>query len=318
MKWRRKGFLILCVGLFLLFLYALTYDIDGQAIKPVYRQISVISRENKNDNFETIRQGMEQAAIDMNVEISFILLSEKNDVKEQIRLLDREINNGAEAIILSAADSVELAQVIEEISVPIIAMESPINSSEVSGTVVGQDFQMGKVLGEKIIYKGIYGKKILILESSKMCANIQERKKGFISSVEGGTTSIESVEISDGPEQGEEIFKLLQEKDVDIVISLESSVLESAAQAVSLTKNTNLRLHGIGVTSKTAPYIEKKIVDTVVVQNNFNLGYLSVISTMESLQKKGASEVIPIDFTTVNSYTMYSNENQRLLFPFIK
>ena len=55
-----------------------------------------------------------------------------------------------------------------------------------------------------------------------------------------------------------------------------------------------------------------------MIQNDFNLGYLSIYSAMEILDKTKEREKGMIDYAFVNRQNMYTKENQRLLFPFVR
>ena len=90
-------------------------------------EISVIYRSKSAESSTTIKQGIDQAARDLNAEVSFITLARDNDVQEQISLLQREIKNGAKAIVIAPVNSKDLKQPIEKAqkSVPVITMSCP-------------------------------------------------------------------------------------------------------------------------------------------------------------------------------------------------
>ena len=91
-------------------------------------QISFIARGKKTESWSTIEQGIEQAANDLNVEITPIYLSSENDASEQISLLNREVQNGADAVLIAPANSEDLRAPIEEAQkhVPVVAIESTV------------------------------------------------------------------------------------------------------------------------------------------------------------------------------------------------
>ena len=90
-------------------------------------EISVIYRSKSAESSTTIKQGIDQAARDLNAEVSFITLARDNDVQEQIALIQREIKNGAKAIVIAPVNSTDLKQPIEKAqkSVPVITMGYP-------------------------------------------------------------------------------------------------------------------------------------------------------------------------------------------------
>lgn len=285
-----------------------------------YVKISVISRDNTGDTLETIRQGMEQAASDMRAEISFITLSKRNDAQEQIRLIQREVTNGTDAIILSAADSQGLAQVTEEVSkeIPIYTVESPIAQGKIHQGAESRDWSMGRLLGENLIYRGTFGKKILILESSMQCNNIVEREKGILDAIDEGKGEISLVTVGEGEDIKAELKKVLNVYQPDIMIALEPYVLNTSAKVLQEKKGALPKLYGICTSGKTPQYMEEGLIEGIVVQNDFNAGYLSVYQVMKALKKTDTNIDGEIEFALIHNYNMYSSQNQRLLFPFVR
>lgn len=320
----KNGILILTAFVLLLFvIYVSSLGVSPQENGRNFTEISVITREQSSDPNEAIRQGMEQAAADMDVEISFITLASRNDWQEQGRLMEREINNGAQAIILSAADTVMMGPLVEAAAkkTPVIFIESPAASSSAAASILGQDYNMGKALGERIVYTGAYERTILILESSPGCVNIQERKKGLLDTLEKGKVNVESIRFTEGSDPVLEVTQLMQQKKPDILVALEPYTLEIAAAAKESIASSQIRLYGIGATGRLAPQMERGVIDTAIVQNDFNMGYLSVRAAMSQLTKNiqpmEAADA-PTEFATISSYNMYSKEHQRLLFPFVR
>ena len=63
-------------------------------------QISVIASGKSDESFMILKEGAEQAALEMNANIRFIFLSKDNDEKEQIELIKRESNNEVDALLI--------------------------------------------------------------------------------------------------------------------------------------------------------------------------------------------------------------------------
>ncbi|NLK37907.1 MAG: substrate-binding domain-containing protein [Epulopiscium sp.] len=318
---RNSNVLIILALAFCTAFLALFLRMDSKENKPKgYVKISVISRDTTGDTMETLRQGMEQAASDMRAEISFITLSKRNDAQEQIRLIQREVLNGTDAILLSAADSEELSYIAEEVSkeIPIYTVESPVASDKVPQSAESKDWSMGRLLGENLIYRGVFGKKILILESSMRCHNIVEREKGLLDAITGGRGEIITAAIGKTEDFKAELTEVVQIYEPDIVVALEPYTLNAAAEALQEKKYGSPKLYGICTTSKTSQYMEEGLIEGIVVQNDFNAGYLSVYQVMKALKKTDATIDGEIEFALIHSYNMYSSQNQRLLFPFVR
>ena len=133
MKKGKSYIIIFSITVAFAFLYLFNYNLTAERKEKEYYNISVITRFTDSESFEIIRQGMEQAAIDMRAEMTYISLAEYNSCEEQDELLKREFNNGADAIIISAADSDYIAPTVNSVStrIPVISIESNVNTKNV-------------------------------------------------------------------------------------------------------------------------------------------------------------------------------------------
>lgn len=287
-----------------------------EPVKSVYTKISVIIRESSSEAIVNLQQGLEQAANDMDVEMSLVTLSEQNSAQEQKKLIEREINSGAEAIIITPVENEELKSTIETAieKIPIICMGNTIQSDAISYVILGQDEEMGKELGRKIFVKGIFNKKILLLESSLNCEAINQRKNALLSMLEKRAKAMIRQEFN----ASVNLEQVIQQTEPDIIIALEPTILDITAETVQRLQKNNIMVYGFGMTTKTPSYIEKEDIAAAIIQNDFNLGYLSMRTAMETLHKIEKKEEGRIDYAFVNRHNMYTKENQRLLFPFVR
>ena len=102
---------------------------------------------------ENFRRGLEQAAIDYNVDIHIVLGYEEGDGALQAKYLAREIGNYADAIILSAEDAGELSAAIDALRprAPIVTVGEKLASDRVALHVGADDAAIARKLAELII-----------------------------------------------------------------------------------------------------------------------------------------------------------------------
>ena len=60
----------------------------------------MIIEDVRSDNYSNFRKGMDLAAAELNADVQLITLYEKLDVKEQMDLMDREQQDGTDALIV--------------------------------------------------------------------------------------------------------------------------------------------------------------------------------------------------------------------------
>ena len=97
------------IGLSVLF-WLLAFAPSGKHRRPALLEMSVILRDG-DGTVSAMRKGMEQAAMDLNVELRFLTPSEDNGAAEQAQLLQREAED-AEAIVLIPADRETLGDAV--------------------------------------------------------------------------------------------------------------------------------------------------------------------------------------------------------------
>ncbi|MEF9954829.1 MAG: substrate-binding domain-containing protein, partial [Clostridium sp.] len=142
---KEKIFAIFCACiLVLLFLMSSTNLIIKEKKNEIY-QVSVIVEDSKDDYYVNLKKGMDQAGVEHNIDVNFITLYERNNSEQQKDMLVREIDAGAQAIILSPVDYIKMASVLENMTVdiPIIIL----NNEELAGNKVMANVSMDYFAG---------------------------------------------------------------------------------------------------------------------------------------------------------------------------
>nr|WP_286172835.1 substrate-binding domain-containing protein [Caproiciproducens sp. MSJ-32] len=284
----------------------------------VYK-VSVIVRGKSSEVWRIVKNGMEQAASDLNVNISFITLLEDNNVEEQKELIKREIMNGTDGILISPADYNSLSKIIEDFrkEIPIVLFESNIETKEKFTYISCDNYELGKKLANEVIRNGNTRSKIKILRSGFNISSEKEKYEGFIDEI---SLSKNTYEFIDLPKDEAEIYKsiseILKKEDTKVVVAFEPNILEIAGK-LKKEYRAETAFYGIGSTSLIISLMEEKIINAIAMQNEFNLGYLGIKAMVSEIENEKINES-KITSTTINTYNMYSEENQKILFPIIR
>ncbi|NLG93011.1 MAG: sugar ABC transporter substrate-binding protein [Clostridiales bacterium] len=293
----------------------------GKKIVSPY-EISVICRSSSAASSTSIRQGMEQAAKDLNAEISFITLQKENNAEEQVSLLKREIRNGADAVVISPVNSKDLERPVREAmkSVPVVAMQSTVESIPNLPLISCDNEKLGSTLAQAAAGDGKSPLRVAILRNSMDCSSIRQRYAGVMKILGTGKNKIEYWDIPNGSQQAYDTAKgMLLSSAADTVIALDASTLEAVAKAeqdLLKSGSAKVRIFGMGRTNTIVSLLDSRIIHSVGVENEYNLGYLSIQTAVDKINKKPDTHDPSINFAVINQENMYSSENQRLLFPF--
>jgi len=325
-KKRKKQISIILFLLVVLSFWLLLSDtLLSEKDKKIYN-ISIITRGITSESLTITKEGIDQAASEVNANISFITLSEENSVEEQKELITREIKNKADAIIISPVDYEKMAEPIENAmkKVPVILIESTVKSEQVLSNISCDNYKLGVSLAEEMVQMGNTRSNIAIVKNNLECSSIKERYDGFMSVMKNTENTCTFWGISEDKQVTyyNQVKKLLKDNDVDAVVTFDAGILESVAQAkkdlsIVNTEKTFVEVYGTGSTSKIISFLEDKVINATAMQNEFNIGYLGVKTAVGIINGKHIDNGT-ISSTVINTKNMYSEDNQRLLFPLIR
>ena len=105
------------IFLVVLFLMCSTDLIIREPEKEV-SQIAVIIEDVRDDNYSNFRKGMDQAAIELSADVRFITLYDRLDKEQQMELISREQQDGADALIVVPVDEGQVADALSKPSCP--------------------------------------------------------------------------------------------------------------------------------------------------------------------------------------------------------
>lgn len=77
--------------------------------------VSVIINDSNNDRWIAMREGLEQAAKDDNIQLNYVSTGVFTSEEEEKALIEREVENGADGIIVQLVSSEDSYAVFEKI-----------------------------------------------------------------------------------------------------------------------------------------------------------------------------------------------------------
>ena len=143
----------------------MTFDQAGRR-DPELLEVSVIIREADNTGWSAARQGMEQAAADLGAELRFLTLSEPDSVEEQRSLLAREVEGGADAVVLVPADAQALGPDVARAAAgaAVVTMEADLAASGAKACITVDNAALGTALAKQILRDIPQGSGVLLVD----------------------------------------------------------------------------------------------------------------------------------------------------------
>jgi ribose transport system substrate-binding protein len=309
----------LLIGLFgLLFMSTYLYINDTNK-KEANTRISVIVYGNNSNRWTTLKQGIDQAAKDFGAEINFCLMSSENDAKEQALLLEREIENGSKGIIIAVTDSKKMTESIQKASlkVPVVMVETKADNVDSLIYISADNYSMGLNIGRSVYLNNKEDYKVAVYVKSMQRNSVYERYQGFMDSLQYAENAITDWKLEAEDDPAQYLQKMIKEDPVDVIVALDDMSLEEVMDAVQ-SASIPVDVYGIGSTNKVVHNLDYGVINSIVFQNEFNMGYLSLQELLRSTHHEDNIPEIEVEFRTVNRETMYLPKNQRLVFPIVQ
>lgn len=304
--------LSLCV-LFLL----LTMDPVRPSQPQKLLEISVLFRQSDASTWSVARQGMEQAALDLNAELRFLTPAGEDLVAEQRELLEREAESGTNAILLIPSDREALADTVEVITsagTPVVTLETDMSDAGASVCIGADNVALGEALGNAALNGAPEGSLVVLLDTAAGSTGVTDRMEAAQTVLEAAGRQVSRCRPMDGESLASALERTLTVMRPAAVVAFDAADLEQAAALLSEREDAPL-LYGAGSTATVAAYLEQSTIVSIAAQNEFAAGYLAVGAAVQAAAGQESFQLDPLEFFLVRQENMYEPENQKLLFP---
>lgn len=263
-----------------------------------------------NDLNEYTRLGMDKAALEYNLDVHYISDFGQDPV-QQITLIQREINNGVDAIVLAPVDAAYIATKLDElhISLPIITLCDPLVTAADTIHVAPDDTALGRMLAERILTdEPVLPYTVLMEYESPM--HIQARYTGLTSAFTAAGKQAECCFVEN---DAAAILAQLVVRPDNVFVTLDESLLPAICEG-GLPDG---RLYAIGYTGVIRPYLENGSIVATAIYSTFDEGYLSMRAAEASIRAPGQPDMV-LAGMLADSSNMYELPEELILFPISK
>jgi ribose transport system substrate-binding protein len=252
--------------------------------------IGIVPKGRAHLFWQSVHAGAAKAAQETGVEIVWNGPATETDFNGQLQIVDAMINRHVDAIALAPIDKTVMVSVVERAAkqnIPMIIFDSAVDTDKFVSQVATDNYQAGQVAAERM-GKTTGGKgKIVIVAVQAGAASTMAREQGFEDSIKKNYPGITIVD----KRYGEADFALsLRAAEnmltahpdlVGMFASNESSTV-GAAQALKGRKS-DIKLVGFDSGPSLEAALRAGVIDSLVVQNPFKMGYESVMAAVKKL-----------------------------------
>lgn len=290
--------------------------------------VTIKAKGQMIDFWKVLITGVEDAAHEFGANVSVIGPPSETEIDVQIKQLEQAIRDKPDAIVMAATDYNRLVPMAEQIvkaGIKLITVDSSINSNDSLSFIATDNIAAGEKAGEemaKLLPPGTESSKIAIMSFVYGTSSQMEREKGVRQWLESNTQiKVTNTYYSEGrQDKAYELTKELLSKDSSIkgIVGLNEPSTVGAGKAIKeLGLSGKVKLVGFDSSVDEVKLIEGGVLQATVVQKPYNMGYLSVKTAIEAVRGQKIPKQIDTESVIINEDNMYTEQNQKLLFPFV-
>jgi ribose transport system substrate-binding protein len=288
------------------------------------RPICFVVKDLGQEYWEVVQKGANSAAKEFQVPLLFYWVGNDSDVRGQIAFLDRAFQKKVRAVVLASCDMNAIVPRIAKLTragIPVITIDSSVHSNLPVSLIATDNVDAGAKAAQKLAELMHDNGEVAIINHVPGAAAAIEREQGFrdkMANYKG--IKIVTTRYSYGdPDRAETVT----EDTLDLypklagVFAVNEPAAVGAAQAlITMKRDKIVKLVGFDSSIKEIAFLEIGVIDATVVQNPFTMGYLGVRTALEVTHHKFVPARIDTGSTVITRENMFTEENQKLLFPF--
>lgn len=290
------------------------------------KEIAVIVKSENSEFWKTVKKGVDAAATEYNVSVTFEGPANEEDYMTQNKMIESAINNKVDAIVISAIDYNRCEDAINSAiqkGVKIVTIDSTVNSKSKNVFIGTDNFSAGEMAAKAVVnnFKNNEEIYIGIINCNQATENGQQREEGFKSYINNinnaHITKIVNINSSAESSTVSALNILKDYPEINVLVGLNEFMTLGIGSAIEQLGLSD-KVHAVGFDSNTVSIrmLESGEMDALIVQNPFSIGYLGIQYATKIIEGKSTDTNIYTQTSLITNKNMFDEENQKLLFGF--
>jgi rhamnose transport system substrate-binding protein len=246
--------------------------------------VAMMPKNKGNPYFVSCRKGAEEAAAELDVRLLWDGPTETDPVKQN-EVVEAWITRGVDALAVSVENKEAISTVLRKArqrGIKVVTWDADAET-DARDLFVNQATPEGiaeALLGHTERLLGGRGQ-FAVVTASLTAANQNEWLRQIRRLLETRYTGLELVDVRPSDDDRKRAFDETQtllkvHPGVKVVMAIASPAVPGAAEAVKQSGRGDVRVTGLGLPNASRPYLEDGVLDSVVLWNTMDLGYLAI------------------------------------------
>lgn len=317
---KKISLLVAVIVIIALALLVVRYQI---VVKPPMKIIYVSKTADESDFWSMMIEGASMAAKEKGAQLKVVAPNKEEDIEKQNMLIEEAIAEKPDAIVLTPSDYVKTLPAAEKIKasgIKLVLVDSTLNKEVADAVITTDNIEAGRAMGNYVRENSDENVRIGIVSHVKGASTAIDRESGFREGLQEKSTNVMDTVFSDSSyERAYEVTKKMLERrpDITMVAGLNEYSTVGAGRAIEeLGISDKVKIVGFDNSIEEIQMLESGVVSSIVIQKPFDMGYLGVKTAIDLVNGEKTDRSINSGSKLILKETIYTSENQKLLFPF--
>ena len=331
-------------------------NVEGLNLEPG-SYISIIGRNSDDSYWKEVEDGAKRAVADINdmlgykgndkIKLTFSAPDIRDDVDEQINILDEELARYPIAIGIAAIDTTACHSQFElaaDNGIPIVTFDSGTEYADIAAHVSTNNTEAAQTAAMKMASLLDDSGEVAIFVQDSFSMTAKQREQGFVDTITANYPDIKIVNIYHmdqletvaqqiaaeknallTPEDTQvdpttitqkDVVKYIIEKNPKLkaVYATNLDTTQLVANVLSDMKRDDLYFVGFDAGKEQQKLLTKDIVDGIVVQNPYGIGYATVVAAARHVLELGNEAFVDSGYTWVTKSNMENEDIKGMLY----
>jgi ribose transport system substrate-binding protein len=285
--------------------------------------IPIISKGFQHQFWQAVKAGAEQAATDLNVDITFEGPESEAMVDKQIEMLQTALDKNPAAICLAALDSKAVVPLLEKAQaagIPVIGFDSGVDSDIPATTAATDNLAAAAVAADKMAELiGDEGEVAVIVHDQTSRTGI-DRRDGFVNRIEEAHPNVTIVDIQYGAGdqlKSTDLAKAIIQANPDLkgfFGANEGSIIGVLNAVKELGMENQIVVIGYDAGKQQMDAVRSGVQAGAITQNPVGIGYKCVESAVKAINGEQLEKVTDTGFFWYDATNIDSEEIKPLLY----
>ena len=289
------------------------------------KRIGVVPKGRAHIFWQSVHAGANKAAREADVEVEWNGPATETDFNGQLQIVDAMINKRLDAIALAPIDKKVMVSVVERAmkqNIPVIIFDSPVDTEQFVAQVATDNYKAGQIAAERMGQITGGKGKIAIVAVQVGAASTMAREQGFEDAIKSKFPGLQIVDKRYGEAAVERSLTVAENMltafpDLKALFASNESSAVGAARALK-GRGSKVQLVGFDSGPTLEEDLKGGVIDSLVVQDPFRMGYEAVSSAIRKLKGEEVKKIQDLEPHLVTKPDLDKPDIQTLLHPDLK